>query len=283
MDEECECNEGAPAWMATFSDLATLLLTFFVLLLSFAEMDITEFKVMLGSIKDAFGVQTVNPGPFHASSTSPIELMDRPTSLAMPLNDMEATLMRPIRRYIDEHGLQDSVEVLASPRGIIVRLRDKVLFESGSDRVKLEGEEILDHIAALAGAFPQGLAIEGHTDDRPIHTGRFPSNWELSTARATAVLRHMQRGTPLPVRALQVVGFADTMPLGPNDSHENRARNRRVEFVFERPLTEEANDAALREAAAQGSTDAGAGDGDGSVSDAGVPGAATADGGQDAE
>ena len=232
-EEECECDEGAPAWMATFSDLATLLLTFFVLLLSFAEMDITEFKTMLGSIREAFGVYSYDPGPHHAASTSPIEIMDNP-SYPMALSDEERNLLRAIRRYIRDNHLEDQVEVMAGESGVIVRMKDNVLFDTGSAVVKPEGLPILIQIGQLASAFPEGLSIEGHTDDRPINTSRFPSNWELSTARATESLRTLRQNVELDVARLQVVGYADTVPLVPNDTDEHRSTNRRVEFVFRR-------------------------------------------------
>lgn len=237
MDEDdCECAEGAPAWMATFSDLATLLLTFFVLLLSFAEMDITEFKTMLGSIREAFGVNTLHPGPFHAASTQLIEFSAQASTLKDVINQEERHLLRAIRRYIQKEGLENDVEVLAGSRGVIVRMKDNVLFDTGSASVKVEGLPILDKIRQLALAFPEGLSVEGHTDDRPINTSQFPSNWELSTARATRVLQSLQRREELPLKRLQVVGYADTKPLAPNDSEENRSKNRRVEFVFRRGL-----------------------------------------------
>jgi chemotaxis protein MotB len=234
-DDDCQCEEGAPPWMATFSDLATLLLTFFVLLLSFAELDITEFKTMLGSIKEAFGVQTVAPGDLEAAATSPIEFMDLPTSLAMPLNDLEAAQMRAIRNYMEEHGMSDDADLVQDDRGVVLRLRDSLLFDTGEAVIKEDGKEVLDQIREMSSAFPEGLSVEGHTDDRPIRTFRFPSNWELSSARAAAAVRHMQRDGPLPVRRLRVVGYGATAPLDEASTAASRARNRRVEFVFERP------------------------------------------------
>lgn len=224
-------EEGAPAWMATFSDLATLLLTFFVLLLSFAEMDVQEFRSLLGSIRDAFGVTTALPGPLHAASTEAIELDDE--TAAEP-SVLESSLLGEIRRFVAEHDMEDDVEILMTEEGVLVRLKDALLFATGSARLKEEAAPILSRIGDLAKAFPGGLSIEGHTDDMPISNREFPSNWELSTARATAALHYIQHDGTLQLKRVQVVGYADTVPIEPNATEEARARNRRVEFVFRR-------------------------------------------------
>lgn len=236
-EPECDCEEGAPPWMATFSDLATLLLTFFVLLLSFAEMDVVEFKELLGSVREAFGVQFRTVGHHEALSNSPVSLADQPPGA---LAHVQANLAEEIREKLEEAGVGDSLEVEATPDGIVLRVRDKVLFPTGSDALLEDAEPVLEVVAGLAASVAtQGLVIEGHTDDRPIHTARFPSNWELSTARATRVLRYFLQHAGLAPGMLSAAGYADTRPLVPNDSAENRAKNRRVEFLFRRPMSPE--------------------------------------------
>ncbi|MDH5671882.1 MAG: OmpA family protein [Myxococcales bacterium] len=233
-DADCDCEEGAPPWMATFSDLATLLLTFFVLLLSFAEMDVVEFKEMMGSIRDAFGVQIERSGHIQAMATTPVELSSHESTLQMPLNDRELSALRAIVRFVRQREMQNDVEIKATDDGVVIRLKDRLVFPVGSDTLNEVADPVLDKISELARAFGAGLSVEGHTDDTPIQTRRFPSNWELSSARATAVLRHLQREAPLGFEQLRVIGYADTRPLAPNDSAENRARNRRVEFLIKR-------------------------------------------------
>jgi chemotaxis protein MotB len=232
-DDEEEVEEGAPAWMATFSDMATLLLTFFVLLLSFANMDVVQFRTMMGSVREAFGVQFESPGDFETRADSPVAIVeggspDRPSVLAQ-----EATLRR-IRQRLREEGLDGVIEVEATERGTALRIRDAVLFESGSDQLREEALPLLTRLAALSAEFTGELSIEGHTDDRPIHTARFPSNWELSAARATAVLRHLAEAEVAPP-AMSIAGYADTRPVADNATAEGRSRNRRVEFIFVGP------------------------------------------------
>lgn len=218
--------------MATFSDMATLLLTFFVLLLSFANMDIVEFRTMMGSVREAFGVQREMQGDFQARANTPVEITPggSPANPAVLANS--PTLSR-LRSELERRGLSHLIEVEGTPRGVALRIRDTVLFESGSDRLRDDAAPLLVHIAEIVGDFDNELAIEGHTDDRPIRTPRFPSNWELSAARATAVLRRMSAAGIEPER-MSIAGYAETRPLAPNETDDGRAGNRRVEFIFVR-------------------------------------------------
>ncbi|RMG90551.1 MAG: flagellar motor protein, partial [Candidatus Dadabacteria bacterium] len=130
--------------------------------------------------------------------------------------------------------LGGAAEVTMDEEGVTVRVEGKLLFPSGSAELKPEAAAVLDRIAALIKKYTFDLYILGHTDSVPIHTERFPSNWELSSARATAALRYLVERGADPAR-LVAVGFADSRPIAPNDTPEGRARNRRVEFVFKSP------------------------------------------------
>lgn len=235
MDDDCDCPpEGAPAWMATFGDLMSLLLTFFVLLLSMAQIDKVQAGAAFGSIREALGSPTMVEGKQALGSDNPMQLITPPNGNDAD-EEREAELKAELEKMVDDADLGNSVEVMTSDRGVTMRLKEGVLFKSGSDDILDEGRDVLLKLRQVAERFGQGLVVEGHTDDRPIKSTRFPSNWELSTGRAAAALRVMQGGGPLKVSSLQVSGFADSKPIAPNDSEENRAKNRRVEFVFERP------------------------------------------------
>ena len=233
-DDDGGGEEGAPAWMATFSDLCSLLLTFFVLLLSFANLDAKEFREMLGSAREAFGVQRKHKGHIEGLATTVVELSDKEAHPWSAMTSKEASAMTDVARYVKKKSLDGDVEVTLNERGVIVRMKDRLAFKAGSDELTEAAKPVLDKVRELIGTFSEGLSIEGHTDDRPISTLRFPSNWELSAARASSVLRYMQRASKLAVQELRVTGHADRKPLVPNDSDENRAINRRVEFIFER-------------------------------------------------
>jgi chemotaxis protein MotB len=137
-----------------------------------------------------------------------------------------------VRRFVEARGLSASVEVESTIRGVVLRVRDRALFDSGSADVRVGAESVLSAVLELSRDFPGALAVEGHTDDRPIRTALYPSNWELSAARAASVLRYLVEGG-LQANAVHIAGYADLRPLTANTDALSRARNRRVEFVFE--------------------------------------------------
>ncbi len=231
-DEESE--GGGAAWMTTFADMMTLLLTFFVLLLSFATMDITRFRMALGSVKNALGVQYEHVGYVEAVATSIIEFSEHESS--DQLNITDAMLIRQIRNIVAQEGLEEVIEVEMDARGVIVRITGEVLFDPGSNDLRPDGSTMLDAVAKVATLADYPMSVEGHTDNRPIHTTRFPSNWELSTARATAAMRYLVSEQHIDPARMSVAGYADMRPLATNDTEQGRSRNRRVEFVFVKPL-----------------------------------------------
>ena len=229
-EPECEeCEEGAPAWMATFADLATLLMTFFVLLLSFSNMDVVKFRSMLGSVKDAFGTVTENPGDFEERSSTPvsIQLSEKESSMIDMLE-----MGDKVKQAIEDHDLGDEAEVSTDENGVTLKITGKLMFDAGSAQIKEDFKPFLDSISKIINENNYPVAIEGHTDNIPISSTYYPSNWELSSARATAVLRYLVEKKGIPAKRLMAVGYADTRPLVPNDTPENRAKNRRVEFHF---------------------------------------------------
>ncbi len=235
---------GAPEWMATFADLATLLLCFFVLILSFANMDIIKFRAMVGSLRNAFGVQVLHPGHVELRTTSPIEFSQRESTAVpdvmdlpqrMDADHMRKRMMTKIERVIVEQNLENIVETEETDDGVVVRVKGQLLFTSGGDQLSPESFVFLKEIAKLAEEFPYRVSVEGHTDTLPIKSARFPTNWHLASGRAIAVLRYFAEVEAIDPGRLAAVGYGDTRPLRDNDTAEGRAENRRVEFVFHRP------------------------------------------------
>ncbi len=228
LEESEEGDEGgAPAWMATFSDLSTLLLTFFVLLLSFANMDANQFRDALGSVRDAFGVTHIDPGRFEARATTIVEVGNAGGRTVWK----ESSALKAVKDAVARRGLGGLVDVSAGKRGIVIRMRDRVLFDVASDKIVEEGVPVLKKVAELTNEFKGPVAIEGHSDNRPIHSVKFPSNWELSAFRATSVLRYLI-DNGVEKKRLTIAGCGDTHPISDNDTAEGRAKNRRVEFIF---------------------------------------------------
>jgi len=242
LDSSPDPPAGAPPWMATMADMMSLLLTFFVLLLSFANMDVVKFRVMLGSVKDAFGVQHEHPGDLPARATSVLELSKQESTpyldILKPSKPNETPpasaeqLANQVAQMVGQLDISQLVEVGKSKRGVVVRVKGQLLFESGNTELRPEALIFLDELARLILAFPYDVAIEGHTDDVPMRSAEVPTNWHLSALRAVSTLRYFESASGVPSQRLHAAGYGDTRPIVENDSNTNRATNRRVEFVF---------------------------------------------------
>lgn len=221
-----QMGSSAPGWMTTYGDMVTLLLVFFVLLYSFSIMDISKFQGFVTSFRQRAGILD---GGMTLSDNNLINgglIGDGPS--IMNLN----WIMGEMNIYIEAEGIADEVELELTERGLVVRLTGRILFDLGKADLRDDGKRLLDRIAELLVDIPNVIMIEGHTDNWPISNERFPSNWELSTARATNVVRYFIENTGIPPERLMAAGYSEYRPLYPNDTAENRARNRRVEIVI---------------------------------------------------
>jgi len=223
--EEVE-EPSAPFWMVTYSDMVTLLLVFFILILSYSTIELEKFKGAMSSMKGALGVM-----PEMESANK----KDKKINIQRKLTSKEQYLERKIDRLEDviiENNLQASVEIEVTNSGIHIRLGDNVLFDLGKARIKSAAHPVLSGIAeTVRGEFSE-VYVEGHTDNIPINTPRFPTNWELSTARALSVVRFFHDKEDIPAANLAAVGHGEHRPLVPNNSPQNRAKNRRVEIFI---------------------------------------------------
>jgi chemotaxis protein MotB len=217
---------GAPGWMVTYGDLMSLLLTFFVLIVSFSSIELRKFQKAMGSLKGALGVL-----PKEQSVTYQVEPI-------MPqLTDFQKRRIQKVisqmRNMIKSEGLQQDVALDATDNGIIIRIDSPVLFEVGEAALKPQAYKILDKVLELTQDWSNSIRVEGHTDNQPIHTAQYPSNWELSTARALSVLRFFLGHGHIEPQRLAAVGYGEYHPLVPNTTPQNRAINRRVEIYIE--------------------------------------------------
>jgi chemotaxis protein MotB len=233
-----KAEEGLPPWLATFADMMSLLLTFFVLMLSFANMDLVKFKDMMGSIKDAFGVQVQRrSADYIAFSPSRFE------SKTKDMSEKEKLVLGMVLRvkslFEGKKKLEGKVDVSADENGVLIRVDNGVLFDSGSAELLSDSKEVLQNIVTLLKENNLNLTVRGHTDNTILDSGKYPSNWELSASRAAATIRYIKKAAPkIASTRLAAVGYADTRPLVPNNSKDNRSLNRRVEFYFHREWVE---------------------------------------------
>ena len=338
-----KADAGAPAWVMTFADLMSLLMCFFVLLLSFSEMDVAKYKQLAGSLKFAFGVQReikakeppkgINviarefspgrPDPTPLNVIRQMTTMENNINLDLgkerrkPVSSVKANSRQGVKSgdkgagvaggHSQTEGLTEvqkqalveakqqaaarlekkikdgefsgsgtggagnekameakirarqiverrkrleesarlisnalgreikagSVDVEIEDKKIIIRVREKASFGSGSTDLKRAFKPLLGKVAKILQGSEGKIRVAGHTDDLPIYTDRFRSNWELSSARAVSVVHQMMLASKIPAKRFLIEGYADTRPLVPNNSAKNRARNRRVEIILQ--------------------------------------------------
>jgi chemotaxis protein MotB len=231
--EDCpkceECVKGAPAYMMTFGDLMSLLLTFFVLLLSQASFEPTKFALTMQSIQGAFGIME----SFPTVAVMPIVKIPKKTGDEQKKKQSLQDAQK-IEQTIESKQLDDAVKVKVTEEGIHILLNDPVAFPSGSDQLKQSGASILKDISAIIKQNEDlKIRVEGHTDDVPIKTKRFDSNWELSSARALSVVKMLSQQTGINPAFMSGVGFGEHRPVVPNSDKNNRAQNRRIEIFVD--------------------------------------------------
>lgn len=230
-------TSNSPGWMLTYGDMVTQILIFFVLLFSFSKVDQGKFGSAMISIQGALGVlpgstAIVDTGEAGGAGAG------QPTMTEADMGQLEQA-QRLIREQL---GGTEGVELaLEGDRGLVIRMKDSVLFDSGQAELKPAAKTVLDKLAETVKGLPNQIRIEGHTDDRPIHTPQYPSNWELSTARATNVIRYLIERCGLSPKRLSAAGYGEYRPVADNSSEAGRARNRRVDIVL-LPLTFAANE-----------------------------------------
>ncbi len=233
-DDECpklECPPGSPLWMCTFADLMSLLLCFFVLLLSFSVMDAQKYKMVKGSMENAFGVQKTVKVVDNPSS-------DKIISQQLPSIPMAIRVVKQIEEEVTEEMASGLVEIEASGGEILVRMKDSLAFDFGKATIRKQFEPILDVIGKVLVEVDARITVNGHTDSVPLRkNGPFSSNWSLSAARSVVVVEYWVDKFKIPPHRLSAVGNADGLPLAGNDTPDGRATNRRVEFKIELPST----------------------------------------------
>ena len=299
---KCNCPPpGAPLWLATFADLMSLLMCFFVLLLSFSEMDVMKFKQIAGSMKYAFGVQNkveVKDIPKGTSvialefrpgrpDPTPIEIINQQTNeMTEPVLDFQAgeddsaggvqqqsgsqrggeatataqevadavkaeaaaaqekinQQVKKMAQELNKEITDGAIEIESLGQQIIIRIREKGSFASGSGFLQPRFKPVVRSVGELLKDVPGVITVSGYTDDMQISDELYSSNWDLSSKRAVAVAHELVQVSGFDSNRMKVVGMASNNPIVPNDSPENRARNRRVEIAIEQGKAKESEE-----------------------------------------
>ncbi len=220
---------GVPGWMVTYGDMMSLLLCFFVLLFSFSTLDVVRFKEVIVELQGALGVLSGGPMILNMGDIPQKSIVE--TQAVSPRNQMQE-VKEELEEKVKEENLQNQVNLIMGDRGLMIRFMDKVLFDLGKAEVREDALPILQAVGEAIKAMPNDVLIEGHTDDWPINTPQFPSNWELSTARATAIIHFFIEETGIDPARLSAAGYSYYHPIAPNDKPENKAKNRRVDITI---------------------------------------------------
>ncbi len=239
-------EKGAPRWMVTFSDLMTLILVFFILLFSMSIVDASKFK----AIADSFAQRQI------------LDFMPSAIEFQFPEQDLREEredpyddgdfgehfqaemdmddLLQEVQNYLRENNMTEVISATRDDRGVVLVLQERTLFNTGEAEVLPEAKQFLDKVGTLLAVIPNMVKVEGHTDSRPISTYRYPSNWELSGARASSVIRYLlDNHSQLKPNRFVATGYGDTRPVAPNNTPDNLQLNRRVVIVISDPTVNE--------------------------------------------
>ncbi|OAG27290.1 flagellar motor protein MotB [Thermodesulfatator autotrophicus] len=216
---------GAPKWMTTFADLMSLLMCFFVLLLSFSEMDPARFKEVAGSLKDAFGVQREEI-VFQLPKGISVVTTEFPPKFTVD------DLLERVKATVKLEMIKGEIQIESLKDRVVLRFKDELLFPKGSATLTPRAKQVLLKIGEILELFDGEIVVAGHTDDLPIVSGRYRSNWELSAARAVAVVEFLLAHKFVLPDQIAAVGYGPSRPLYPNDTPQHRAANRRVEIIL---------------------------------------------------
>lgn len=229
-------------WLLTYADLITLLMVFFVVLYSMSKADVAKFARLSASLQRAFNVDVLEGldptavggegGHFENQSPEDLETFKYGLGPGFSKQDDFVQIRRDIEDLVKRRGLQGSVSVRESREGILITLSGNLLFDPAKADLKPESVIVLEEIARIIRERPNELRIEGHTDDIPVDTPMFPSNWELSTARAVAVAKYLSEIEGIAAERLGAVGYGEFRPIAGNDTRDGRALNRRVDILI---------------------------------------------------
>lgn len=226
--KHAEEHENAERWLLTYADLITLLLAFFIMMYVFSKNDAQKYDEVASHLKTIFSGGTGLAGRGSVTATSPIDMPSKGASSGEIKRQLEGEFMDSNRNKTGG----ENISVLADERGVVIRVLDKAFFDEGKAELKDGAKNALDKIVPIIKNVDNHIRIEGHTDNVPINTNEFKSNWELSVRRATEVVRFFVEKRGLPPERVSATGYAEYRPIVKNDSYKNRASNRRIEIII---------------------------------------------------
>jgi chemotaxis protein MotB len=248
--EEETGGAGMERWLLTYSDLITLLMAFFILMYAMSQVDIAKYSAVANSLSLVLTGQAMtvldSQGPSLAEGISGQQVKEGPGPSPQEQGQLDE-IKKQIAEFIKAEEAQtagqspgatsstklsDSIIILEQERGLVISFKDTLLFASGSDELTPNAKTIITKVGLALKGIPNYIRVEGHTDNLPIHTSKFPSNWELSVLRATNVVHVLQTSSGIPPERLSIIGYGEYRPLVENSDQINRSMNRRVDIVI---------------------------------------------------
>ncbi|MEN6350115.1 MAG: flagellar motor protein MotB [Syntrophomonas sp.] len=262
-----EGEGGMERWLISYADFITLLMVFFVIMYAMSQIDAAKYAAMANSLNQVLtgspSASLTYQGPSMVEGASGQKLQAKPGNETANQEQLEQ-VKEMITEFIESEDqqqaaeaqkngntsatkLSDNIIIYEQERGLVISFKDTMLFPSGSDELTAQAGEVITQVGGALLKLPNYIRVEGHTDNRPINTAKFPSNWELSVLRASNVVHVLHESAGIPADRLSIVGYGETRPLVANDTEQGRAMNRRVDIVilkkkydyFEPPRTAE--------------------------------------------
>jgi chemotaxis protein MotB len=220
-------HENLERWLITYADLITLLLAFFIMMYTFSKQDAQKYEEVSGSLKTIFsgGSGVLKVGTGRSSTVNPMSASGSSSEVKRQLENEVQAMAGPSEK-------DQSITISKDERGIVIRIMDRAIFDEGKAELKESAKETLRNIVPIVKNSNRPIRVEGHTDDIPINTGEFKSNWELSVRRATEVVRHLVEKYSFPPQRISASGYAEYQPIAGNDTPQHRALNRRIEVIL---------------------------------------------------
>jgi chemotaxis protein MotB len=242
-------GSGMERWLLSYADFITLLMVFFIMMYALSKVDVAKYNAIAQSLSVVLTGSTIQdlnkPGPSLAPGVSGAQVSVQSIKPELTARQMEA-VQKQIEDFINTDKIKgssnamgqsstklaDYIEIIEQERGLVISIKDTLLFPSGSDELNPQARVVIEQLGVVLKQVPNQIRIEGHTDDLAINTSQFPSNWELSVARATTVLHVLQNVDGFDASRLSVAGYGEYKPLVPNTNAVNRSKNRRVDIVI---------------------------------------------------
>lgn len=227
-------NGSGPGWLASYADTMTLLLTFFVLLYSMAEVDSQKISALSNAFQKVLQGQKGESILDHTMSDGNTPLVGGESEVDMDATSKKSELeytYEELNRYIEEQNLSNSVVLNKTEKGVQLQLGENLLFESGESKLHDDSKNILNKVAEIMGNTSGNIEVEGHTDNVPLDKNG-KTNWELSVERAVSVIRFFIEEKEISANRLSAVGYSEHKPIADNSTNEGKAANRRVSILF---------------------------------------------------